>query len=134
MFSILVVEDDKALCKTVCSFLNQNGYRAVGCLHAREAYDAMYDTIFDLIVSDIMMPDIDGFEFARSVRELDKDIPILFMTARDDLASKQQGQADRADRAASAHRCAVAPFQNCVVAPFGDRLVCHGRRRTYGVS
>ena len=91
MFSILVVEDDKALCMTVCSFLNQNGYRAVGCLHAREAYDAMYDTMFDLIVSDIMMPDIDGFEFARSVRELDKDIPILFMTARDDLASKQQG-------------------------------------------
>ena len=48
-------------------------------------------TIFDLIISDIMMPDIDGFEFAKTVRELDQDIPILFMTARDDFASKQRG-------------------------------------------
>ena len=47
--------------------------------------------MFDLIVSDIMMPDVDGFEFARNVRELNEDIPILFMTARDDIASKQRG-------------------------------------------
>ena len=63
----------------------------MGCLSADEAYDAMYSTVFDLIVSDIMMPDIDGFEFARSVRELGNDIPILFMSARDDIASKQRG-------------------------------------------
>ena len=47
--------------------------------------------MFDLIVSDIMMPEIDGFEFARTVRSLDENIPILFMTARDDFASKQRG-------------------------------------------
>ena len=64
----------------------------MGCLSANEAYDAMYGgTLFDLIVSDIMMPEIDGFEFARTVRELNKEIPILFMTARDDFASKQRG-------------------------------------------
>ena len=92
MFKLLVVEDDRELNKTVCSYLNQNGYEAVGCLSANEAYDAMYGgTLFDLIVSDIMMPEIDGFEFARTVRELNKVIPILFMTARDDFASKQRG-------------------------------------------
>ena len=91
MFQILVVEDDRDLNRTVCAFLNASGYQATGCLSAGEAYDAMYSTIFDLIVSDIMMPGIDGFEFARTVRSLNEYIPILFMTARDDFASKQRG-------------------------------------------
>lgn len=47
MFKILVVEDDKALNRGVCAFLNRNGYEAVGCLGAAEAYDAMYETVFD---------------------------------------------------------------------------------------
>ena len=91
MFQILVVEDDAALNRSVCSFLNQSGYAATGCLNAADAYDAMYDTVFDLIVSDIMMPDIDGFEFVKTVRTLNENIPILFMTARDDFAAKQRG-------------------------------------------
>lgn len=91
MFKILVVEDDKELNRTVCSYLMQNGYEATGCINVREAYDAMYETVFDLIISDIMMPDTDGFEFAKTVRKLNKEIPILFMTARDDLRSKQTG-------------------------------------------
>lgn len=91
MFKILVVEDDKDLNEVVCSFLNQSGYAAIGCFNANEAYNAMYGNAFDLIVSDIMMPGIDGFEFAGTVRGLDENIPILFMTARDDFASKQRG-------------------------------------------
>ena len=91
MFQILVVEDDRDLNRTVCEFLNRSGYAATGCLGAAEAYDAMYDRVFDLIVSDVMMPDIDGFEFARTVRSLNENIPILFMTARDDFAAKQRG-------------------------------------------
>lgn len=91
MFKILVVEDDVELNYTVCSFLNQSGYEAAGCLAANDAYNTMYNNTFDLIVSDIMMPGIDGFEFAKTVRELNEDIPILFMTARDDFASKQRG-------------------------------------------
>ena len=91
MFEILVVEDDKDLNRTVCAFLNSSGYRATGCLNAEAAYDAMYAGVFDLIVSDIMMPGIDGFEFAKTVRSLNEEIPILFMTARDDFASKQRG-------------------------------------------
>lgn len=91
MFKILVVEDDRELNKTVCSFLNHSGYEAVGCLNAIEAYDAMEEDLFDLIISDIMMPEMDGFEFAESVRALNENIPILFMTARDDIQSKQRG-------------------------------------------
>ena len=91
MFKILVVEDNKELNRTVCEFLNHSGYEATGCLSATQAYDTMYENMFDLIVSDIMMPEIDGFEFAATVRSLNENIPILFMTAKDDLSSKQRG-------------------------------------------
>lgn len=91
MFQILVVEDDQDLNRTVCSFLNHSGYEATGCLNAEDAYDAMYHNMFDCILSDIMMPGTDGFEFAKTVRSLNEEIPILFMTARDDFASKQRG-------------------------------------------
>lgn len=92
MFKLLVVEDDRELNKTVCAYLHQNGYETVGCLNANEAYDAMYGgTLFDLIISDIMMPDVDGFEFAKTVRTLNQEIPILFMTARDDFDAKRRG-------------------------------------------
>lgn len=92
MFRIIIVEDDKELNRTVCEYLSQNGFETVGCLSVNEAYDAMYGgTVFDMIISDIMMPQIDGFEFAKTVRELNEDIPILFMTARDDFAAKQKG-------------------------------------------
>jgi len=91
MFKVLVVEDDKDLNHAVCSFLNQSGYSAEGCFEANSAYDSMYGNSYDLIISDIMMPGIDGFEFAKTVRSLNEDIPILFMTARDDFASKQRG-------------------------------------------
>lgn len=91
MINILVVEDDMRLNKSVCEYLTNSGYSAKGCLNPHEAYDLMYGNLYDLIISDIMMPGIDGFEFAETVRSLNKTIPILFMTARDDIASKQKG-------------------------------------------
>jgi len=91
MIKILIVEDDKELNSSVCSFLNQSGYDTVGCLNANDAYEKMYNNVFDLIISDVMMPEVDGFEFTQNVRKLNETIPILFMTARDDLASKQRG-------------------------------------------
>ena len=91
MFKILIVEDDPRLNHSVCSFLLLNGYEVAGCLSVSEAYDAMYGQMFDLIVSDVMMPGIDGFEFAQTVRGLNQDIPILFMTARDDFQAKMRG-------------------------------------------
>lgn len=91
MIHILVVEDDASLNKLVCSYLNNSGFETKGCLNAEAAYDEMYNNIYELIISDIMMPGVDGFEFAESVRRVNKSIPILFMSARDDLLSKQKG-------------------------------------------
>jgi DNA-binding response OmpR family regulator len=92
MFKILIVEDDADLNRSVCLYLNQNGYDTVGCLNANDAYDAMYGgTPFDLIVSDVMMPNVDGIEFTKMVRSQNEQIPIVFMTARDDFMTKQKG-------------------------------------------
>ena len=91
MINILVVEDDINLNKLVCSYLNNSGFNAKGCFNAANAYEAMYNNIFELIISDIMMPGEDGFEFAKTVREVNRTIPILFMSAKDDLPSKQKG-------------------------------------------
>jgi len=91
MINILVVEDDAKLNQLVCAYLNDSGFSAKGCLGANEAYDLMYNNLYDLIISDIMMPEIDGFEFAETVRLINKHIPILFMSAKDDLPSKQRG-------------------------------------------
>ena len=91
MIHILVLEDDAKLNQAVCTYLNDCGFAAKGYLHASAAYDEMYNNLYDLIISDIMMPDIDGFEFAENVRRVNKHIPILFMSAKDDLPSKQKG-------------------------------------------
>ena len=91
MINILIVEDDANLNRIVCKYLTDSGYNAVGCSNPREAYDMMYNSLYELIISDIMMPEIDGFEFAETVRELNKTIPILFITAKDDIMSKQKG-------------------------------------------
>lgn len=97
MVRILVVEDDVDQNRTVCSFLSNNGYEVCGCISANEAYDALYESSYDMIITDIMMPHVDGFEFAQSVRDINKTIPILFITARDDISAKQRGYRIGAD-------------------------------------
>jgi len=91
MFKILVIEDDKDLCRSICSYLNRNGFESTGVYNADEAYNAMLSTVFDLVVSDIMLPGTDGFEIAKTIRSTDPLTPILFVTARDDFFSKQKG-------------------------------------------
>ena len=91
MVRILVVEDDARLNQAVCTYLNDSGFAAKGCLSAAAAYEEMYNQLYDLIVSDIMMPGEDGFSFAENVRRVNRVIPILFMSARDDLPAKQKG-------------------------------------------
>lgn len=91
MVHILVLEDDAKLNQLVCTYLNDSGFEAKGCLNANDAYDALYNNLYDLIISDIMMPEVDGFAFARTVRQVNRHIPILFMSARDDLPAKQKG-------------------------------------------
>lgn len=91
MINILIVEDDAKLNKVVCTYLNDNGFQAKGCLNANDAYDEMYNNLHELIISDIMMPEVNGFEFAENVRRVNNHIPILFMSAKDDFPSKQKG-------------------------------------------
>lgn len=91
MIHILVVDDDERLTRSVCSYLNNSGYTAKGVLSAEAAYEEMYNRMYNLNISDIMMPGTDGFEFAKTIRGLNKNIPILFVSARDDLPSKQRG-------------------------------------------
>ena len=91
MVHILVVEDDEKLNALICASLRDAGYDPVGQTDANTALDAMIDNTIDLIVSDIMMPGIDGFKFASMIREQDKTIPILFMSSRDDISAKEKG-------------------------------------------
>ena len=91
MVHVLVVEDDVRFNQIVCASLNAAGYAVQGCTNASEAFDALHDSGADIIISDIMMPGIDGFEFVEDVRRINKRIPILLMTARDDLSAKRQG-------------------------------------------
>lgn len=91
MIHILLVEDNRDLNLTVCKHLNSRQYQTTGAFSAGEAIELLYASRYDLIISDIMMPEMDGFDFAQAVREQDKNIPILFMTAREDFAAKEKG-------------------------------------------
>ncbi len=91
MAKILIVEDNQDFNRAVSTYLTQCGHEVFGCYNANEAYDVLYENQIDLIISDIMMPGADGFEFASTVRETNKEIPLLFVTARDDFMSKRIG-------------------------------------------
>ena len=88
MTKILVVEDDKALNGLLSLYLREQGYEVVSCSDGVEGLSALEKDSFSMIISDIMMPNMDGFTFAESVRTTDTKTPILFMTAKDDKASK----------------------------------------------
>ena len=91
MINILIVEDDKDLNFLATSYLKEAGYNIVSCFNGLEAYNKFYSERFDLIISDIMMPELDGYELAKKIREVNEAIPIIFMSARDDKPSKQLG-------------------------------------------
>ena len=91
MVHVLVVEDDARLNQIVCASLSAAGYTPHGCLNAAQAFDELHAGGIDLIISDIMMPGTDGFDLVTSVRSVNKQIPIMLMTARDDLAAKRRG-------------------------------------------
>lgn len=91
MFTILVVEDNSQLCNLYSIVLEKAGYITVRASDGLEAFSVMENTYVDLIVTDVMMPNMDGYEFVREVRELNREIPILMITAKDDFASKSRG-------------------------------------------
>ena len=91
MIKILVVEDDKSMNGLVSAYLRDSGYQVKSCFNGQDALSAMQGEKFSLIISDVMMPFIDGFELAESIRLTDKTTPIIFMTAKDDKPSKMYG-------------------------------------------
>ncbi|MCD8096364.1 MAG: response regulator transcription factor [Ruminococcus sp.] len=91
MFSILVVEDDKNLRKLMCAALKQNGYMPYPAVDGFEALDEMDKVSVDLIISDIMMPNMDGYELVEQLRNAGFDMPVLFVTAKDSFKDKQRG-------------------------------------------
>jgi len=91
MQSILVVEDDRALNQLMYAYLSDNGYKPVACYDGEQAIMTLGDGKFDLIISDIMMPKLDGFELVSRIRNTDTSVPILFLTANDDKTSQLLG-------------------------------------------
>ena len=91
MQKILVAEDDTSLNKIITDYLTSNDYEVVSVLNGKDAVEKVKAEKFDLILTDIMMPYLDGFAVAETVRKLDDKIPIIFMSARDDKPSKMLG-------------------------------------------
>ena len=88
---ILVAEDQPELRRMLVKNLTAAGYTVDGVPDGEEALAYLDAADYDVAVLDIMMPQMDGFEFAKTVRQVNKHIPILFMSAKDDLPSKQKG-------------------------------------------
>jgi len=97
MFKILVVEDDTELNQLFCRTLVRNGYVAYGVPDAVKAFDLLEKENVDLIISDVMMPGMDGFEFVRQLRDAKMTLPVMMITAKSDIKDKQSGFLSGAD-------------------------------------
>lgn len=91
MFQILVVEDDKELRELFCTVLRDNGYTAFPATDGLSAFDMLDNTNIDLVISDIMMPRMDGYELTKSLRDAGYTMPVLMITAKDGLPDKREG-------------------------------------------
>ncbi len=97
MIKILVCEDEKDLNRFVSLTLRNNGYEVVSCFDGQEGLEKAERERFDLVLTDIMMPKMDGFELCESIRSFEKDVPVVFMTAKDDKISKLTGYSTGGD-------------------------------------
>ena len=93
MAKILIAEDDRDLNRLVSITLRNNGFEVTSCFDGNEALDEFEKNKYDVLLTDIMMLNMDGFDLAQNVRQLDKNVPIVFMTAKDDKQSKMLGYA-----------------------------------------
>lgn len=91
MFNILVVEDDKNLRKLVTTCLKKENFNTYEAVDGEDALNVMDKNYIDLIITDIMMPKMDGYELIKELREADYNIPILVITAKSDLDDKKEG-------------------------------------------
>ncbi len=97
MFNILVLEDDRDLRELFCRTLSKNDYSPVGAENAAAALDILDREYIDLIISDVMMPGMNGFEFIREIRDAGMTIPVLIITAKGDISDKESGFSSGAD-------------------------------------
>ena len=91
MFSILVVEDNADMRELFCTVLTDGGYRAIPAADGQEALEVMERQYIDLIVADVMMPRMDGYELTRELREADYQLPILMVTAKNQFEDMKRG-------------------------------------------
>ncbi len=91
MFKILIAEDDRELRQLFVHVLTKNGYSVKGVTNGREALDALDADYFDLIISDIMMPELNGYDLVRSLREAGNTTPVLMITAKDSFEDMRRG-------------------------------------------
>ena len=91
MINILIAEDDKQLNELITSYLKAEDYYVFSTFDGLEALDIFKEEKIDLVLSDIMMPLCDGYKLAKSIREINDKVPLIFMLAKDDKPSKQIG-------------------------------------------
>lgn len=91
MFNILLVEDEKNLRTVMKAFLIKNNYHVIEAEDGKKALDQIENNQVDLIISDIMMPNMDGYELAKELRDSNYKIPILMVTAKDTIDDKKEG-------------------------------------------
>ena len=91
MFQIMIVEDDYDMRGLFSAVLTQKGYKTIGTCDGKDALDILDKTHIDLIISDVMMPNMDGFELTKNLRECGYTIPILIITAKEKAADKYEG-------------------------------------------
>ena len=91
MFKILIAEDDRELRQLFQHVLIKNGYAVTGVSNGEEAMDAIDKGYYDLIISDIMMPKMDGYALVRALRESGLTIPVMMITAKDAFDDMRMG-------------------------------------------
>ena len=91
MYKILIAEDDRELRDLFSHILTKHGYSVVGVSNGKEAFNAVSREYFDLIISDIMMPVMDGYEFVKMLRSTGSTTPVMMVTAKDAFDDMQQG-------------------------------------------
>ena len=91
MFKILIAEDDIELRQLISHVLIKNGYSVTGVCNGKEALDALDKGYYDLIISDIMMPEMDGYELVSSLRTAGYSIPVMMITAKDAFDDMRMG-------------------------------------------
>ena len=91
MLKILIAEDDQELRQLFSHVLNRHGYTVTGVSNGQEALDAMDADFYDMIISDIMMPVMDGYALVRQLRDVGNTTPVLMITAKDAFDDMRQG-------------------------------------------